>query len=581
MSKKASDKTTNSPSSSAIHLASDKILDPKPALADKVNESVADVRLTRLVDWRKTVNEPPTANEPLMMTYEPLSPGDAKEKHRPRSRSLDDGRPARCRGSVWDTVRRSGTAIVAQTANFDVLTELPFASTMFDTASAVQGLSIRETAFYAWVAVRRTLDNHSLQNLSVNAAAIEAAELYLVELGVALANAVTGPHFLFLDPYFGSTAEIVSHALRMIGQYESQDIDRKRLVVSIPASEEGITAAQMLEKEHSIATNLYLVSGFFHAVVCIEAGVSFITFSCKHMDAIVKQQQNSNRVNFRHRSTQQAPEWQWVAEIQATAEYLSLNNCKTRSILADLCGQQFTPELLGSLDCICVRDNMELEKIDLQQSMACSADSDLSSQARQMQYPTTYLAQGTGFLSSSDPQTRSRVSAILRHGVAATRQARRCLYAGMKTEITQYLQFLQLDANALAAMYKEEVLGEQHLNALDRDIHVSRFTNGIGSPVDQNPRINHVGYRIAQIQWDKPFLPNPPASSVRDLQGPLNTIPNDNGLRRRRNSILWQGTIAETPQKHTRFAPEYGPVTGGDTFKELRRQSLEEDNEVF
>lgn len=80
----------------------------------------------------------------------------------------------------------SGTAIAAHTVNFDstssiqrslrsggskakltripfaflVLTELPFTSTMLDTASAAQGSSIRDTEYHAWVAVRRTLEAH-------------------------------------------------------------------------------------------------------------------------------------------------------------------------------------------------------------------------------------------------------------------------------------------------------------------------------------------------------------------------------------------------------------------------------------
>lgn len=174
MSKKASDKATNSPNLSATHMTSgDQDVKHAPPQRLEVDEPVTDKQLAKLVEWMRT------ANSPLLL-------GD-RENQTARNRSLNDGRPLRCRDSVWDTVRRSGTAIVAQTVNFDgsssawffpdrklhillwlmripfcflVLTELPFVSTMLDTASAVQGLSIRETAFYAWVAVRRTLDNH-------------------------------------------------------------------------------------------------------------------------------------------------------------------------------------------------------------------------------------------------------------------------------------------------------------------------------------------------------------------------------------------------------------------------------------
>ena len=90
----------------------------------------------------------------------------------------------------------------------------------------------------------------------------------------------------------------MSHAQRLIGLFEEKKIDRERIVISvsyllqyehhprdsnmlkIPASEEGIAAAQMLEKQCGIRTNLYLVSGFLHALICVEACTSTITFSC-------------------------------------------------------------------------------------------------------------------------------------------------------------------------------------------------------------------------------------------------------------------------------------------------------------
>lgn len=119
-----------------------------------------------------------------------------------------------------------------------------------------------------------------------------------------------------------------------------------------------------------------------------------------------------------------------------------------------------------------------------------------------MKYPTTFLTQGKGFLPSADEQTRLRASAILRHGVAAMRQAAKDLNRGVKTEILKYVRLQQLDATSLAAMYEEEVHAERvsHDNSLP-----PRFLGGHDRPGKPNPRAHHVGYRIAQIQWDKPY----------------------------------------------------------------------------
>ena len=145
---------------------------------------------------------------------------------------------------------------------------------------------------------------------------------------------------------------------------------------------------------------------------------------------------------------------------------------------------------------------MDLERLDLLQYTACAADSDLSLQARQMRYPTTYLSRGTGFLPSADAQTRSRASKVVRHGVATMRQVRKDLNAGMKAEILRQLQLLQLDATGLAAMYEQEVFAEQQSRAPSPMLH---SLDGRESTRASNPRANHVGYRIAQIKWDKAF----------------------------------------------------------------------------
>ncbi len=157
--------------------------------------------------------------------------------------------------------------------------------------------------------------------------------------------------------------------------------------------------------------------------------------------------------------------------------------------------------MLGDTNSICIRDKFELERLDLR-STVCSGDSVLSFQARQMKYPTTFLTQGKGFLPSADEQTRLRASAILRHGVAAMRQAAKDLNRGVKTEILKYVRLQQLDATSLAAMYEEEVHAERvsHDNSLP-----PRFLGGHDRPGKPNPRAHHVGYRIAQIQWDKPY----------------------------------------------------------------------------
>ena len=53
-----------------------------------------------------------------------------------------------------------------------------------------------------------------------------------------------------------------------------------RYLRQIPATEEGILAAQTLERE-GILTSLYLVTSLVHAQACVEAGVSAISVSAR------------------------------------------------------------------------------------------------------------------------------------------------------------------------------------------------------------------------------------------------------------------------------------------------------------
>src|SRR5262249_50041502 len=65
-------------------------------------------------------------------------------------------------------------------------------------------------------------------------------------------------------------------ARRLISLYEAGGIDRKRILIKIASTWEGIRAAERLEKE-GIHCNLTLLFGFSQAVACAEAGVPLIS----------------------------------------------------------------------------------------------------------------------------------------------------------------------------------------------------------------------------------------------------------------------------------------------------------------
>src|SRR6476620_1707501 len=72
------------------------------------------------------------------------------------------------------------------------------------------------------------------------------------------------------------TDATVRKARKLISLYEAQGVSRKRILIKIASTWEGIRAAEQLENE-GIHCNLTLLFSFAQAVACAEAGVTLIS----------------------------------------------------------------------------------------------------------------------------------------------------------------------------------------------------------------------------------------------------------------------------------------------------------------
>jgi transaldolase len=68
----------------------------------------------------------------------------------------------------------------------------------------------------------------------------------------------------------------IAKGRELIAQYEAAGIDRKRVLIKIAATWEGIQAAAVLEKE-GIHCNLTLLFGLHQAIACAENGITLIS----------------------------------------------------------------------------------------------------------------------------------------------------------------------------------------------------------------------------------------------------------------------------------------------------------------
>jgi transaldolase len=98
-----------------------------------------------------------------------------------------------------------------------------------------------------------------------------------VSIGCEILNIIPGRISTEVDSRLSfDTAATLVKARRLIELYQQQGIDKKRVLIKIASTWEGIRAAEILEKE-GINCNLTLLFGFSQAAACADAGVFLIS----------------------------------------------------------------------------------------------------------------------------------------------------------------------------------------------------------------------------------------------------------------------------------------------------------------
>ncbi len=104
-----------------------------------------------------------------------------------------------------------------------------------------------------------------------------ALDKLAVNAGVEILKLVPGRVSTEVDARLSfDTEATIAKARRLIELYETDGIDRKRVLIKVASTWEGIRAGERLERE-GIHCNLTLLFGFGQAVACAEAGVTLIS----------------------------------------------------------------------------------------------------------------------------------------------------------------------------------------------------------------------------------------------------------------------------------------------------------------
>ncbi|KAF2124219.1 transaldolase 1 [Dothidotthia symphoricarpi CBS 119687] len=100
----------------------------------------------------------------------------------------------------------------------------------------------------------------------------------LVQFGKEILKLIPGKVSTEVDARFSfDTKASVNKALRIIDLYKEQGIEKDRVLIKIASTWEGIKAAEILQSEHGINTNLTLMFSLVQAIAAAEAGAFLIS----------------------------------------------------------------------------------------------------------------------------------------------------------------------------------------------------------------------------------------------------------------------------------------------------------------
>ncbi|KAJ1966980.1 sedoheptulose-7-phosphate:D-glyceraldehyde-3- phosphate transaldolase, partial [Dimargaris xerosporica] len=105
-----------------------------------------------------------------------------------------------------------------------------------------------------------------------------AFDKLLVNFGVEILKIIPGRVSTEVDARLSfDTQATIEKAIHLINLYKEAGIDKKRVLIKIASTWEGIQAAKILEAKYGIHCNLTLLFSFPQAVACAEANVTLIS----------------------------------------------------------------------------------------------------------------------------------------------------------------------------------------------------------------------------------------------------------------------------------------------------------------
>ncbi|KAJ4412495.1 sedoheptulose-7-phosphate:D-glyceraldehyde-3- phosphate transaldolase [Gnomoniopsis sp. IMI 355080] len=178
--------------------------------------------------------------------------------------------------SSLDQLKASGTTVVSDSGDFASIAKYKPQDATTNPSLILAASKKPEYAKLIDEAVAYSKTQKSSQDIDSQVDA--ALDRLLVEFGKEILKIVPGKVSTEVDARFSfDTKASVDKALHIIELYKEQGIPKERVLIKIASTWEGIKAAEILQRDHGINTNLTLLFSLPQAIAAAEAGAFLIS----------------------------------------------------------------------------------------------------------------------------------------------------------------------------------------------------------------------------------------------------------------------------------------------------------------
>ncbi|KAH7933310.1 hypothetical protein HPB49_011402 [Dermacentor silvarum] len=166
------------------------------------------------------------------------------------------------------------TTVVADTGDFEVMKQYKPTDATTNPSLILAASKLPQYAHLVDDAVKYGKS----KGKTVDEQVVHAMDKLVVLFGTEILKIIPGRVSTEVDARLSFNKEAsIAKALHLIALYKEHGIDKKRILIKLASTWEGIQAAKVLESQHGIHCNMTLLFNFTQAVACAEAGVTLIS----------------------------------------------------------------------------------------------------------------------------------------------------------------------------------------------------------------------------------------------------------------------------------------------------------------